>query len=76
MVAGTETGRTVGATMRALAEAPSLPEAKDQRVPIPPTGYGYVRRVGALNLWLHFSFTDVSVLIRVVVTTPPVPLDE
>jgi len=66
----------LGSTMRALADAPVLPEPQDQRVPIPPTGHGYVRRVGSLNLWLHFTFDDVRVLFRVVVTVPPVPLDD
>lgn len=66
----------MGSTMRALADAPTLPERQDQRVAIPPTGHGYVRRVGNLNLWVHFTFNDVRVFVRVVVTVPPVPADE
>ena len=76
IVAGTVLGRAVGATMRAIADAAALPGPHDQRVSIPPTGYGYVRRVGSLNLWLHFTFTDATAFFRVVVTMPPVPVHE
>lgn len=62
-------------TMRQLATADTLPLPGDVRAAMPPTGVAYVRRVLGRNLWLWYAFSDTTLSVLTLASTPPVPLD-
>jgi hypothetical protein len=68
--------QAIKATERALASAEILPAPLDCKATIPPVHFAWVRRVGALNLWLYYRVRDDIVYLLVVTRQPPVPLDE
>ncbi|MGD0525906.1 MAG: hypothetical protein ABSE49_12220 [Polyangiaceae bacterium] len=64
IASGSPRSRAVGAVVRALADAPELPEPGDAVVLLPPTGEAFVRRVPGLNLWVwHTVRGDGRVLV-------------
>lgn len=71
---GTDLGRALAATMRAIADTANLPAYCDYLVQIPPTQEAFVRRVRNLNLWVFFILPDASSVVFItLVTQPPVP---
>jgi hypothetical protein len=59
-----------------LASAERLPDEEDTLVAVPPVGRAWVRRVEGANLWLYFTFNDTSLQLRVLTSTPPIPLED
>lgn len=72
---GSEASRAIGATIAALANAPSLPGPGDVLAATPPAGTAWVRRVTGYNFWLWYAASEVHLLVWSLHRRPPVPLD-
>lgn len=75
VVAGTDTGRRIGAVLRALAADEALPRPGDAEMSIPPVRTAYVRRVVGENLWVLYEVRGPFVIVLHVARSPPVPLE-
>jgi hypothetical protein len=71
---GSEARRALASTMRALADAETLPGPGDELSLIPPTRSAYTRRVAGHNVWLWWTATDAELLLLFVTAIPPVPV--
>jgi hypothetical protein len=71
---GSPAQRGVLATVRAVADAESLPGPVDFETAFAP-GRAHVRRVSAHNLWVLYRFDAGHVDVLTVRNEPPVPVD-
>lgn len=73
---GSALAREVGRHVRDLADARDLPDATlDAEALIPPTHRAYVRRVAGRNVWLWWRVDETELVMLLVTTSPPVPLE-
>lgn len=52
-----------------------LPGPQDCETLVPPVRRYWVRRVVGCNVWVLYTFTDDSLVLRTLVSSPPIPLD-
>ena len=71
---GSPTQRRVLATVRAIADADTLPGPGDFETSFAP-GRASVRRVAGQNLWILYRFDAAHVDVLTVRSEPPVPVD-
>ena len=70
-IAGSPRGLAVTATLRGLAEAPTLPEPRDAEALIPPVLSVHVRRVPGANLWIWYTADDATLTLHALTDAPP-----
>lgn len=75
VVGGSERSRAVGAVVRALAQADTLPGPGDTSALMPPTGEAFVRRVPGRNLWIWYRVEGDVLYLGHLSSEPPVPVN-
>jgi hypothetical protein len=66
----------VGRTVQTLAAADELPGPSDFEAIEKPVGRAWVRRVGGRNIWLWYRFNDTELMLLMLTTEPPIPVDD
>ena len=61
----------LGATIRALAAATTLPGPQDDAVMIPPVVSAHARRIAGENLWIWYTADDATLTLRALTDAPP-----
>ncbi len=61
----------LGSAIRALQNAPSLPEPEDLPWLMPPSLPVHVRRVPGFALWLWYTADDTWLVLRALTDAPP-----
>lgn len=73
--AGTTAAQALAATLARLTVG-ELPGPFDAPTLVPPSRRCWFRRVPHCNLWVFYTFGEDAVVIRHIVSSPPVPLDD
>ena len=70
----TVAGRALFALLTAMLSA-ELPGTQDAETQVPPVHRYWFRRVGHLNLWVYFAFSDSTLTAVNLTDRPPIPID-